>query len=153
RSLPLLLFVLLGLVLDAHSQSGDPVALAPRNQTPRPADEILNPPESATVANPHAARLRIDANLVIVPATVTDQMNRPVVGLAKQDFALYENDQRQEIEYFSIEDAPLSVGMILDLSGSMTHKFDTERVAVSEFFKNANARDDYFVVTFADHPV
>ena len=79
-------------------------------------------------------------------------MNRPVMGLEKKDFALYENDQQQEIEYFSIEDSPLSVGMILDLSGSMTRKFETERAAVSEFFKNANAQDDYFVVTFADRP-
>jgi Ca-activated chloride channel family protein len=96
--------------------------------------------------------LRVDVNVVLVPVVVTDAMNHPVTGLEKRNFALFDNDEEQEIQYFSIEDSPISVGLLLDLSKSMTNKFDAERSAVSEFFKNANSLDDYFVVTFSNHP-
>jgi Ca-activated chloride channel family protein len=99
-----------------------------------------------------AKSLRVDAELVLVPVMVTDAMNRPVTGLDKQDFSLYQDDVRQEIRYFSTEDAPISVGLLLDLSKSMSNKFDTERAAVSEFFKNANPQDNYLVIIFSDHP-
>jgi Ca-activated chloride channel homolog len=95
---------------------------------------------------------RIDVNVVQVPVVVADAMNHPVIGLEKSNFALYENGEQQEIEYFSAEDSPISVGLLLDLSRSMANKFDAERLAVSEFFKNANSQDDYFVVTFSSHP-
>lgn len=96
--------------------------------------------------------MRIDVNMVLVPVVVTDAMNRPVMGLEKQNFALYQDDEQQQIGYFATEDTPISVGLILDLSKSMTNKFSMERAAVSEFFQNANRLDDYFVITFADHP-
>jgi Ca-activated chloride channel family protein len=79
-------------------------------------------------------------------------MNRPVVGLGQQNFAVYEDNQPQHISLFSAEDAPISVGVLLDLSSSMANKFVTERAALEAFFNNANAQDDYFVVTFADQP-
>ena len=96
--------------------------------------------------------LRSDVNLVLVPVIVTDPMNRPVTGLASENFAIYENDQQQEIRFFSVEDSPISVGLLLDLSKSMTNKFDLERAAVSEFFRSANPQDDYFVYTFQNRP-
>jgi len=96
--------------------------------------------------------LRVDVNVVLVPVVVTDAMNHPVAGLEKQNFAVFDNDEEREIQYFSIEDSPISVGLLLDLSGSMANKVDAERSAVSEFFKNANTQDDYFVVTFSTHP-
>lgn len=96
--------------------------------------------------------LRINVDLVLVPVRVTDTNYRPVTSLDKKNFELYEDEQPQDIEYFSTEDAPLTVGLLLDLSKSMTDKFDTERAAVSEFFKTANQQDDYFVVTFSNRP-
>jgi len=96
--------------------------------------------------------LRVNVNLVLVPVEVTDAMNHTVTGLEKRNFALFDNDEEQEIQYFSTEDSPISVGLLLDLSKSMANKFDAERSAVSEFFKNANSQDDYFVVTFSNHP-
>ena len=96
--------------------------------------------------------MRIDVDLVLVPVTVTDALNHTVTNLAQQDFKLFEDNKPQHIEYFSKEDGPVSVGLILDLSRSMTNKFDTERRAVMAFFDNANPQDDYFVVTFADRP-
>jgi Ca-activated chloride channel homolog len=109
-------------------------------------------PEAAPHDLRHGKPIRVDVELVLVPVTITDSSNRLVLGLQKQDFTLYEGDKPQQIQYFSVEDAPISVGLILDLSESMANKFVAERAAVEAFFNNANAQDDYFVVTFSDRP-
>ena len=99
-----------------------------------------------------SGRLRMDVEMVLVPVTVTDVKNHPVVDLARQNFRLFEGESEEKIQYFDTEDAPLSVGILVDLSSSMSDKIDAVREAVSEFFKNANPEDDYFVITFADKP-
>ena len=96
--------------------------------------------------------LRVDVDLVLVPVNVTDAMNRPVTDLKKQNFALYEGEREQQIRYFSTEDAPISVGVILDLSKSMSDKIDVAREALGEFFATSNPDDDYFVIAFSDRP-
>lgn len=98
------------------------------------------------------APLRVNVDLVLVPVTVTDSMNRPVLGLAKQDFTLSEGAKRQDIRYFSTEDEPISIGVLLDVSGSMKNKIDLARESLVEFFNDSHPDDDYFVVTFADRP-
>jgi Ca-activated chloride channel family protein len=106
-----------------------------------------------TAASPELTHaLRVDVDLVLVPVAVSDARNHPVTGLSREDFTLYEGGERQEIRYFSAEDAPISVGVLLDLSKSMSNKIDEAREAVAEFFKTANPEDDYFVITFADSP-
>ena len=99
-----------------------------------------------------ANRLRLDVEMVLVPVTVTDVKNHPVIDLAKQNFRLFEGESEEKIQYFDTEDTPLSVGILVDLSSSMSNKIDAVREAVSEFFNNANPEDDYFVITFADKP-
>jgi Ca-activated chloride channel family protein len=96
--------------------------------------------------------MRMSVNLVLVPVVVTDLKNRPVLTLQREDFAVSEDGRPQEVEYFATEDVPISVGLILDVSASMTSKFEMERAAVTEFFRNANQQDDYFAITFADRP-
>lgn len=95
-----------------------------------------------------SASLRAAVDLVLVPVTVTDALNHPQLDLSRDDFRLYENNQAQNIKYFSKEDSPISVGILLDVSRSMSDKIDKERAALEEFFKNANPEDDYFVITF-----
>jgi len=129
------------------------VHLAPRgrpDQSGAEADSL--PIKGEPTLDAHLKPLRVDVDLVMVPVTVTDAMNHPVLGLGKQDFELYERDQLQQIRYFSTEDAPVSVGLILDLSKSMTNKIETERAAVAQFFQNANPQDDYFAITVSDRP-
>ncbi len=132
-------------------------ALAAAVSAPCPAQEVhleSHAPVEKAAAGPelHIAPLRVNVDLVLVPVTVTDAMNRPVLGLNKEDFALYEGDAAEEIRYFSSEDMPISVGVVLDVSRSMTDKIELARAALGEFFENANPEDDYFVITFSDRP-
>ena len=100
----------------------------------------------------HLAPIRVNVALVLVPVAVTDQKNRPVMGLSKEDFTLLEGDALRDLRYFSAEDTPISVGILLDISRSMTGKIDLARAALAEFFENANPADDYFIITFNDRP-
>jgi Ca-activated chloride channel family protein len=87
-----------------------------------------------------------------VPVTITDPMNRLVTGLDKDNFELFEGKDQQQIRNFSSEDAPVSIGVIFDMSGSMSSKIDRAREAVAEFFKTANPQDEFFMITFSDQP-
>jgi Ca-activated chloride channel family protein len=100
----------------------------------------------------HTKPLKVDVDLVLVPVTITDPMNRLVTGLDKDNFALFEGKDQQEIKHFSSEDAPVSLGVIFDMSGSMSSKIERAREAVVEFFKTANPKDEFFMITFADKP-
>jgi len=96
------------------------------------------------------ANIRIDSTLVLIPVTVTDPMNRFVTGLEKENFKIFEDKKEQSISQFSSEDAPLSIGVIFDCSGSMGHKLEKSRLAVAQFFKTANPEDEFFLVQFND---
>jgi Ca-activated chloride channel homolog len=96
------------------------------------------------------SNIRVDSTLVLIPVTVTDPMNRFVTGLEKENFKLTEDSLPQEVTQFSSEDAPLSVGVVFDCSGSMGHKLDKSRQAVAQFFKLANPEDEFFLVQFND---
>ena len=98
------------------------------------------------------SRLRVDVNLVQVPLSVTDPMTRLVTGLEKENFQLFDNNIGQSIKYFSSEDAPLTIGIIFDLSGSMSSKFVRARKALTEFLRTSNPQDEFFVVGFNDRP-
>jgi Ca-activated chloride channel homolog len=101
----------------------------------------------------HTKPFKVQVDLVLVPVTVTDPMNRLVVGLEKENFQISENKQPQEIRHFSSEDAPISLGVIFDMSGSMSDKIEKAREAVLEFFKTANPEDEFFMIAFSDKPV
>ena len=97
-------------------------------------------------------RMRVDVNLVLVPVAVTDPLNRLVTGLERQDFFVYENNALQKLKSFSAEDAPVSIGIIFDLSGSMTDKINRARNSILEFLRTANPQDEFFVIGFNDRP-
>ena len=100
----------------------------------------------------HVRPMKVDVDLVLVPVTITDPMNRLVTGLEKDNFQLFESNSAQEIRTFSSEDAPVSLGVIFDSSGSMSSKMDRAKDAVIEFFKTANPQDEFFMITFSDEP-
>jgi Ca-activated chloride channel family protein len=98
------------------------------------------------------ADIRVDTTLVLIPVAVTDPMSRFVPLLGKENFKLYEDNIEQEIQQFSSEDAPLSVGVVFDTSGSMGSKLQKSRQAVAQFMKTANPQDEFFLIQFNDRP-
>jgi len=101
----------------------------------------------------HAPLFKSGVDLVLVPVTVTDSRNRLVHGLDKDNFRVYENNQLQTVQTLSREDAPISVGILLDTSESMTTKVESARHAVMEFIKTSNPADEFFLITFSDRPI
>jgi Ca-activated chloride channel family protein len=96
--------------------------------------------------------IRVDKTLVLVNVTVTDPLNRFVTGLEKEHFKVFEDKVEQVITQFSSEDAPISIGLVFDTSGSMGPKLQKSRQAAAEFFKTANPQDEFFLVQFNDRP-
>ncbi len=133
----------------ASAQSlADDVHVAPRIDPPAAKPNLVEDPSLRT----HTQPIKKDVDLVLVPVTITDPLNRLVTGLDRENFEVFEGKQPQEIKHFSSEDAPVSLGVIFDMSGSMSSKIDRAREAVMEFFKTANPQDEFFMVTFADKP-
>jgi Ca-activated chloride channel homolog len=116
----------------------------------RPTAIVPRPQPEAQGNADRASNIRVDSNLVLIPVTVTDPLNRIVTGLERADFKVIEDKVPQEIAQFSSEDAPLSVGVIFDHSGSMGAKLERSRYAVSQFFRSANPGDEFFLVEFND---
>jgi Ca-activated chloride channel family protein len=98
------------------------------------------------------AKIKVDVDLVLATATVITSDNRYLTGLEKENFEITEDKIAQEIVYFSAEDAPLSVGIIFDVSGSMKDKLKTAIEAAITFMKGGSPEDEYFLVPFADRP-
>jgi len=109
-------------------------------------------PPHDTALSARVKPMVMNVDLVLVPVTVTDAKDHPVLDLPRDRFELYESEAPQQIQYFSQEDTPISLGVILDLSKSMSNKIDIAREAVRQFFLAANPEDDYFVITFNNEP-
>ena len=94
--------------------------------------------------------VHLDVELALVTVTVADPYNRSVTGLEPDNFRIFEDNIEQEVVNFSSEDVPISIGLILDLSGSMANKLGKAKQAASQFFKTANPLDEFFLVGFND---
>jgi len=105
---------------------------------------------TAVITGQDIPKFKADADLVLIPVSVTDHSNRFVLGLRQQDFQILEDGVEQKIVSLSGEDTPLSVGLLYDRSGSMGDKRQTARAAVEQFLKTMNAPDEAFLVDFAD---
>jgi len=153
--LTLALCTLMGLSVPAVSQTDvNDVHVLPREveKPPEPPKPDLLSSAAGPGMTAHVRPLKVDVDLVLVPVTITDPMNRLVTGLEKPNFQLLEGNTPQEIRSFSSEDAPVSLGVIFDSSGSMSSKMDRAKDAVVEFFKTANPQDEFFMITFSDEP-
>lgn len=94
------------------------------------------------------AQFRIDSDLVLIPVSVTDARNHAVTALDRQAFRIFDDKAEQTIVQFAREDAPVSIGIVFDLSGSMRGKLDKSRDAVDEFLRAANPADEFFLLEF-----
>jgi len=136
----------------SRAQSAEDVHVVPRTDQNQKVPATDVPPANDAAPHAYVKPIRVNVDLVLVPVAVSDSMNRPVVNLTKQDFALYDGETAQEIRYFMSGEEPISIALLFDASRSMTDKIDTERAAMHEFFKNANPEDEYFAIAFSNRP-
>lgn len=123
------------LAVPVFSQDQGPV------QPPKKSEELKIKPGEG---------IHVDVNLALVNVTVTDPLNRLVTGLEKENFRVFEDGVEQEIVSMSSEDVPISIGLIFDMSGSMSDKVDKARQAAVQFMRTANPLDQFFLVSFND---
>ncbi len=94
--------------------------------------------------------LKTETDMTLVNVTVTDPYGRLVTGLEQNNFRVFEDGVEQEVVRFSSEDVPISIGVIFDMSGSMSDKIDKSRLAAVQFFRTANPQDEFFLINFND---
>jgi Ca-activated chloride channel family protein len=113
----------------------------------RPAPRVGRSPDAIPIEH-----LRVDASLVLVPVHAVSATGANVTDLVAANFRVFEDGVEQKITYFSQDDAPLSVGLVFDSSGSMSNKIRKSASAAAAFFKTANASDEFFLVEFGERP-
>ncbi len=96
--------------------------------------------------------IRVDASLILIPVHVTTADGVSITDLPKERFRLFEDNVEQTITYFVKDDAPISIGVLLDTSGSMHNKMGRSSQAAATFFRTANAQDEFFLIEFNDRP-
>lgn len=116
------------------------------NIEPRP----LPPGRATGSASRRSGDIRVDSDLVLIPVLVTDDMDRAVTGLGRERFRLLDEKAEQVISHFTTEDAPVSIAVVFDASGSMGRKLTCARAAVMEFLKAANPDDEFALVEVND---
>jgi Ca-activated chloride channel family protein len=128
-------------------------AVAWRSVTADDSVEIVpraRPTSSAGAADTHTVSLRVDSSLVLIPVHVTTPLGATVANLARENFQLFEENALQTITLFATDDAPMSIGLLFDASGSMKNKKQKVSEAAASFFKTANKEDEFFLVEFND---
>jgi VWFA-related protein len=125
----------------AGTMGGQQVKIEPRA---KPAPKV----ESSK----RTPNIRVDTTLILVPVSVNDPLNRPVSGLEKENFRVFEDKVPQPITQFAMDDEPVAVGLVFDTSGSMGEKLTRSRMAATQFFRIANPEDEFFLVEFDDSP-
>ena len=98
------------------------------------------------------AAFRTNAQMVLVPVSVTDRNGRTVEGLRAENFKIFEDQVPQQILSFTAEDAPCSVGLVLDVSGSMRNTLGSAKSVVQSFFQTANSEDEFLLLTVSTQP-
>ena len=127
------------------------LGLPPTSGAQTPKDQPKAPGRSFTQPSstpPGRSIFRADVNMVVVRTSVMDPLNRYVTGLDKEHFRVFEDKVEQSVAHFSQETAPISVGIIFDISGSMRDNFAAAKKSVTRFLENGNEQDEFFMVSF-----
>jgi Ca-activated chloride channel family protein len=101
---------------------------------------------------PTPATFRTNAQMVLVPVTVTDHNGKTIEGMRAEDFNILDDQKRQQIVSFASEDAPCSVGLVLDISGSMQNTLGAAKGVAQGFFRTANPDDEFLLLTVSTQP-
>ena len=111
---------------------------------------VARPPEDRPSQGDQGT-IRVNVDLVVLHATVQDHRDTLVSGLGKEDFQVYEDGVLQEIKFFSHEDIPVTVGLVVDNSGSMIPKRREVIAAALAFARSSHPEDQMFVVNFNEN--
>jgi VWFA-related protein len=136
-------------------QRYDPPARETQSREPLPRDRDQRDRDQSSQSQPPEGgrfRFKTSAELINVSATVTDVSERFVTGLRKEDFILFEDEREQPITHFSDERVPVSLGIVLDMSGSMEGaKFRAAEAAIDRFMRQLlSPEDEVFLMAFND---
>ena len=111
---------------------------------------ILHGQPQSTLSRP--ASIQVNSDLVLINALVTDERGAVVTGLGASAFRLFESGKEQVVKYCLNEDVPVSIGLVLDTSSSMSGKLALLKQAAVEFVRVGNASDEYFLIEFRNRP-
>ncbi|MGA9630290.1 MAG: VWA domain-containing protein [Candidatus Acidiferrales bacterium] len=123
-----------------------PAAKAQNPIPPIDAPNLPPPPDE----NQHGHALKSDVDLVVLHVTVTDQKGEFVENLSRNEFEVFEDKIQQNISMFSRDDVPVTMGLVIDNSGSMREKRAQVNAAALTFVQTSNPQDEAFVVNFND---
>jgi len=117
--------------------------------TPPKADATGSPTPQQKLGNELDGPVIVNTDLITLTVTVTDTYGRYVSGLSQKAFTILDEKKPQEITFFSDDDSPVSVGVIFDVSGSMSgEKIKNAREALSKFIQTSHNSDEYFLIAF-----
>jgi Ca-activated chloride channel homolog len=138
-------------IIVIYSQIPEETHKANRNRSIKPSLESKTPQETTTPKTKgKGLKIEVNVDLVMMYTSVFDKNGHFMGGLKENNFKLYEDGVDQKIDRFSQEDAPLSMGILLDLSGSMRGKIDQVNKAALAFIRASNPRDEVFLIGFND---
>jgi Ca-activated chloride channel family protein len=129
------------------------IAPCVRAQIPTLAPPQPPPPQGAPQSNQKSDQghgIRVSTDLVVLHATVTDDRGQFVPGLKQTNFRVFEDKVEQKVSAFASEDIPVTMGLVIDNSGSMREKRAQVNAAALTFVRTSNPQDEVFVVNFND---
>jgi Ca-activated chloride channel homolog len=156
RVVPRLVLFLFLLNLAVGAQNAAPPEAPPRSSQPAPSQSVAPPPAQEAPpgqepgAEPGGFVFHSDVQEVLLHATVIDDKQRMVTTLDKNAFTVFEDGKPQVIKSFRHEDIPISLGIVIDNSGSMREKRAKVNKAALNLVRASNPQDEVFVVNFSD---
>ena len=138
---------------NAEEEAAVPASPAPN--VPGPAVNVPKPADNGEVQKTKNGGFLVTTRVeeVVLHATVVDQHQRLVTNLSKNDFTVYEDGAPQQITRFTREDIPVSIGILIDNSGSMRDKRQAVNTAALDLVKSSNSEDEVFIVNFSDEAI
>jgi Ca-activated chloride channel homolog len=134
--------------------NAEPEASVPGTNPPNVSGNSGNvPAKNGTAGGSTGYKYYAVAQEVVLHATVVDQHSRLVTNLKQNDFTVYEDGQPQTITNFKREDIPVSIGILVDNSGSMRDKRQAVNTAALDLVKASNPEDEVFIVNFSDEAI
>jgi hypothetical protein len=113
--------------------------------TPSTALSLRQKPDSKQAPQNPQDKIVLNTKLVNLTVSVNDKLGRFVAGLTKEDFEIFDDKIKQDIVFFSDDDAPISLGIVYDVSGSMGNFSSRSLTMLRHFFDNSHREDEFYV--------